>query len=83
MLFSLYFFFVYDFNFSIESCRLVLFGSSVNGFGFSGSDMDICLQFSDQPEVPHDVDPIDVVKRVSYPKLFFNVSITDRIILPG
>ena len=26
--------------------------------------MDICLQFANTPEAPHDVDPVDVVKRV-------------------
>ena len=31
-------------------CRLSLFGSSVNGFGFRHSDLDICLRFqSDTP----------------------------------
>ena len=42
----------------------MLFGSSVNGFGFTGSDMDICLQFDKMPEKPDDVDPKEVVRRV-------------------
>ncbi|XP_047146010.1 terminal uridylyltransferase 4 isoform X1 [Hydra vulgaris] len=28
-----------------DSCRLSLFGSSVNGFGFRNSDLDLCLRF--------------------------------------
>jgi len=49
---------------SLEESRLVLFGSSVSGFGFTGSDMDICLQFDAKPEKPDDVDPKDVVRSV-------------------
>lgn len=34
----------------VAHTRLNLFGSSVNGFGFQKSDMDICLRFStDEP----------------------------------
>ena len=34
----------------VADTRLNLFGSSVNGFGFKQSDMDICLRFSaDEP----------------------------------
>ena len=32
--------------------KLVLFGSSRNGFGFKGSDMDLCLLFDDHPTEP-------------------------------
>ena len=32
--------------------KLVLFGSSRNGFGFKGSDMDLCLLFDDNPTEP-------------------------------
>lgn len=47
----------------LEESRLSLFGSSVNGFGTCGSDMDICLQFKSN-EPPPEYDPIDVIKKV-------------------
>ncbi|XP_066916356.1 terminal uridylyltransferase 7-like [Clytia hemisphaerica] len=47
-----------------KDCQLVLFGSSVNGFGSSGSDLDICLLFKSNQEQPPDVDSVDVIKHV-------------------
>ena len=35
-----------------EGIQLVLFGSSRNGFGFKGSDMDLCMSFAASPLVP-------------------------------
>ena len=35
-----------------ENIQLVLFGSSRNGFGFKGSDLDLCLSFKDHPTSP-------------------------------
>ncbi|XP_065674483.1 terminal uridylyltransferase 4-like [Hydra vulgaris] len=47
-----------------DSCRLSLFGSSINGFGFQNSDLDICLCFeTDTP--PKDLNyqyTIDLIK---------------------
>ena len=38
--------------FFVADARLNLFGSSVNGFGFHQSDMDICLRFSTDEPAP-------------------------------
>lgn len=35
-----------------DGIQLVLFGSSRNGFGFKGSDMDLCLSFTESPFEP-------------------------------
>ena len=35
-----------------QGVQLVLFGSSRNGFGFKGSDMDLCLSFVESPIEP-------------------------------
>ena len=45
-------FYIYIYIF-IANCRLSLFGSSVNGFGFSQSDMDICLRFKQDLPPPN------------------------------
>lgn len=46
-----------------NECQLKMFGSSVNGFGFSGSDMDVCLVFN-TPEAPKNIQPVEVIKKV-------------------
>lgn len=54
-------FFLFSFS---AACRLSLFGSSVNNFGFRGSDLDICLRFgSDAP--PPGLDPSNMVVKVA------------------
>ncbi|XP_057300256.1 terminal uridylyltransferase 4-like [Hydractinia symbiolongicarpus] len=45
-------------------CRLSLFGSSRNGFGFDGSDMDVCLRFEEKEPPPY----------LDYPNMVVQVS---------
>merc|ERR1712131_52315 len=47
--------------------KLVLFGSSRNGFGFKGSDMDLCLLFEDNPTEPPEKynNPIKVIQKLA------------------
>lgn len=48
----------------VADTRLNLFGSSVNGFGFRQSDMDICLRFStDEP--PPELDMAEQVVEIA------------------
>jgi len=55
-----------EMNFDKNS-RLELFGSSRNGFGFSGSDLDICLTFAGHDNEPPEIysDAVDVIKGVA------------------
>jgi DNA polymerase sigma len=55
-----------EMNFDKNS-RLELFGSSRNGFGFSGSDLDICLTFAGHDAEPPEMysDAVDVIKGVA------------------
>jgi len=49
------------------NCELKLFGSSRNGFGFRGSDMDLCLTFKNHDEnpPPQFSNAVQVIKQLS------------------
>ena len=51
-----------------DDIRLTLFGSSVNGFGFKKSDLDICLRFgTDEPptELDYSKEVVDISRCLS------------------
>lgn len=50
-----------------SNCELKLFGSSRNGFGFRGSDMDLCLTFKHHEEDPPPMfsNAVQVIKQLS------------------
>ena len=49
---------------SFAGATLRLFGSSANGFGFRGSDLDICLTFHGN-ETGENIDPINIIVSVA------------------
>lgn len=48
---------------SISDAKLHLFGSSCNGFGFSGSDMDLCMTLEDKTK--SDIDCVEYITKLA------------------
>ena len=55
-----------------QGVQLVLFGSSRNGFGFKGSDMDLCLSFVESPIEPPEKHSNPVQGNVTFHKITFS-----------